>query len=196
MTFFDSIYDKLFNRTPSNNEVLSHQQLKRTEAEKASFSKWLQSEKSSTLLAAIHRAYHLKRTDIGSEIPVLLFRSVYANGFVVKNNEGIKDKEFTFLLDYFKHQLLQLGYRQAGSDSKVTAKDGFVLSIDKFYMKPPLQMEPPIDQLYGNISIELHKFNDQPNYIKLMASIYADRLYKIHDDFDELVELLLVPDSI
>jgi hypothetical protein len=57
-------------------------------------------------------------------------------------------------------------------------------------------MEPPIDQLYGNISIELHKFNDQPNYIKLMASIYADRLYKIHEDFDELVELLLVPDSI
>jgi hypothetical protein len=196
MTFFDSIYDKLFSRTASTNEVLSHQALKRTEVEKVNFSKWLQSGQSSNLLEAIHRAYHLKRTNIRSEIPVLLFRSVYANGFAIKNNEIIKDQEFAFLLDYFKHQLLQLGYRQAGSDSKVTAKEGFVLSIDKFYMKPPLQIEPPIDQLYGNISIELHKFNDEPNYIKVMASIYADRLYKKYEDFDELVELLLVPDAI
>lgn len=191
MTFFDTIYDKLFNKKVDENGVLSHQPLKRSKSELANFKKWLATEKCTDLIQNIHRSYHLKRTNIDTEIPILLFRSVYANGFAIKNSREIANIEYEYLLDYFKHQLIQLGYRQAGSDSKVTAKDGFVLSVDKFYMKPPLQTEPPIDQLYGNVSIELHKFNDQPNYLKIMASIYSDRLYKKHGDFDELIEHLL-----
>ncbi|GAB3329779.1 hypothetical protein GCM10027429_06140 [Marivirga atlantica] len=195
MSFFDAVYNKLFKKHEPNT-VLSHKALKRSEKERVSFKDWLQDDVSSTLLEKIHKAYHLKRTDIEGEIPILLFRSVYANGFAIKNNIEVSDRDFHFLLDYFKHKLLALGYRQAGSDSKVTAKDGFVLTVDKFYMKPPLQVEPPIDQLYGNIAIELHLMDDKPNYLKLMASIYSDRMYKEHQDFDELVELLLIKDAL
>jgi len=190
MSFFDTVYKKLFKSSAANS-VLSHKMLKRTPRQKERFDKWLLDEKSHALIQSIHKAYHLKRTDIESEIPILLFRSDYANGFAVKNNAVIADADFHHLLDYFRHKLLSLGYRQAGSDSKTTAKNGFVLTVDKFYMKPPLQAEPPIDQLYGNVGIELHLMDDQPNYLKLMASIYADRMYKPHQDYDELVELLL-----
>jgi len=195
MSFFDVVYNKLFKKHEPNT-VLSHKTLKRSEKQQANFKDWLASIDSQSLLEEIHKAYHLKRTDIDSDIPILLFRSVYANGFAIKNNERIGDQDFHYLLDYFKDKLLKIGYRQAGSDSKITAKEGFVLTVDKFYMKPPLQVEPPIDQLYGNIAIELHLMDDKPNYLKLMASIYSDRMYKEHEDFDELVELLLVKDAI
>ncbi len=195
MSFFDTIYKKLFNKHEPNT-VLSHKALKRSEKQKTSFSNWLGDNRSEMLIEKIHRAYHLKRTDINSDIPVLLFRSAYANGFAVKNSPEINNNDFHLLLDYFRHKLLALGYRQAGSDSKVTAKSDFVLTVDKFYMKPPLQVEPPIDQMYGNVAIELHLVDDQPNYLKLMASIYSDRMYKPHQDFDELVELLLVPNAL
>ena len=51
-------------------------------------------------------------------------------------------------------------------------------------------MEPPIDQRYGNISLELILYNDKPHYLKLMASVYSDRLYSEPESFSDLVELL------
>ncbi|MBK6265928.1 hypothetical protein JKA74_12870 [Marivirga sp. S37H4] len=186
MTFFDKIYHQLFSA--NKNKVLSHETLNRSEKEKERFADWIGNEKHHTLLDRIHHAYHMKLTDIKDEIPIVLFRSAYANGFAIKNNDEILNKSFPFLLEYFKLKIVELGYRQAGSDKKVSTKEGYVLTVEKYYLKPPLQVKPPIDQLYGNIAIELHLLNDTPNYLKITASIYSDRAYKSHLDFDEMVE--------
>lgn len=188
MTFFDKIYRKLF--LPEKNQVLNHQTLVRSEKEVKRFEQWLLDEKHHTLIDKIHHAYHLKLTDIKDNIPVVLFRSPYANGFAIRNNDEIRDKGFPMLLEYFKMKILELGYRQAGSDKKLSAIDSAVITVEKYYLKPPMQVEPPIDQLYGNIALELHYFNDIPNYMKLTASIYSDRMYQPHLDFSEMVEKL------
>lgn len=188
MTFFDKIYRKLF--PVENKLVLDHQTLVRSEKEKRRFEQWLLNGQHHTLLNKIHHAYHLKLTDIKDNIPIVLFRSPYANGFAIRNNEEIRDKGFPMLLEYFKMKILELGYRQAGSDKKLSAIDSEVLTVEKYYLKPPMQLEPPIDQLYGNIALELHYFNDIPNYLKLTASIYSDRMYQPHLEFSEMVEKL------
>lgn len=186
MTFFDKIYNQLFS--VKENQVLSHQTLNRSKKENNRFLDWIASNKHHHLLDSIHHAYHLKLTDISSEIPIVLFRSAYANGFAIMNNEQIMNKSFPFLLEYFKSKVLEIDYRQAGSDKKVSTVEGNVLTVEKYFLKPPLQVKPPIDQLYGNIALELHYSNDMPNYLKITASIYSDRAYKPHLDFDEMVE--------
>ncbi len=186
MSFFDKIYNQLFSS--KKNQVLSHQTLDRSKKEQSRFETWLSNKSHHEILDKIYHAYHLKLTDIKDEIPIVLFRSAYANGFAIRNNEQILNKSFPFLQEYFKKKIIDLGYRQAGSDKKVSAVESFVLTVEKYYLKPPLQVKAPIDQLYGNIALELHYLNDTPNYLKLTASIYSDRAYKPHQDFDDLVE--------
>ncbi len=188
MSFFDKIYNKLFS--DRKNQLLSHQTLNKSDKEMQHFEKWLAEGQHQDLMKKIYRAYHLKLTDNTDEIPIVMFRSKYANGFAIKNNDEILNKHFPFIMEYFKMKIVEMDYRQAGSDKKVQSVEDYVLTIEKYYLKPPMQVEPPIDQLYGNIALELHYFNDIPNYLKLTASIYSDRMYKPHLDFAEMVERL------
>lgn len=188
MTYFSSIYKKLF--PDKEDQVLSHETLKRSARQKERLDEWLKSREHEKQLDKIYHAYHMKLADIKDDIPVVLFRSPYANGFAIRNNDQIPNKNFPLLMDYFKIKVKTLGYRQAGSNKKVSSVDNQVITIEKYYLKPPLQVEPPISQLYGNIALELHYFNDIPNYLKLTASIYSDRMYKPHLDFQEMVEKL------
>jgi hypothetical protein len=44
--------------------------------------------------------------------------------------------------------------------------------------------------LYGNISLEKIRINQQPSYFKLLASVYSDRLYYDAKPFDDLMDRL------
>jgi hypothetical protein len=47
-----------------------------------------------------------------------------------------------------------------------------------------------ISQLYGNVAIEKITLNNQPNYLKVLATFYSDRLYQDPMPFEELVNQL------
>ena len=47
-----------------------------------------------------------------------------------------------------------------------------------------------MSQLYGNISLEKIRINQQPSYFKLLASVYSDRLYYDAKPFDDLMDQL------
>lgn len=138
----------------------------------------------------IFRAFHLKKTDIKDPIPIALFESDKANGFAIANCSTLLDSDYKMLLEHFKKQIIAIGYRQSGSNRKVTAEQDRVSTKEFYYLKPPIQMEPPIDQKYGNISLELILYDDKPHYLKLMASVYSDRLYSEPESFYDLVEKL------
>jgi hypothetical protein len=60
------------------------------------------------------------------------------------------------------------------------------------YLKPhPGQSTVKANQRYGNIMIELVTFNEKPQYIKLMANIYQDRLFTEALNFDDFVRAML-----
>ena len=189
MSFFEQIINKIFPKE-KKNVILSNEVLKRSQQEFDSYDEWHASDVSKEILDKIFRAYHLKKTDIKDPIPVALLESDKANGFAIANCSSLLDSDYKMMLEHFKKQILSVGYRQSGSNRKVTAEQERVITKEFYYLKPPIQMEPPIDQRYGNISLELILHNDKPHYLKLMASVYSDRLYSEPESFSDLVELL------
>jgi hypothetical protein len=86
-----------------------------------------------------------------------------------------------------------LGYRQVSLDRKFEEINDQVRLTEKFYFKPPLQvpiMGEIISQLYGNIALEKITIDNTPSYIKLLVTIYSDRLYKNPKPFDQFLDLL------
>ncbi|SMG44263.1 hypothetical protein SAMN05661096_03113 [Marivirga sericea] len=189
MSFFEQIIAKIFPKE-KKNMILTNEVLKRSQQEFNSYEDWYASDVSGKILEKIFRAYHLKKTDIKDPIPIALLQSDKANGFAVANCSSLLDSDYKMLLEHFKKQILAIGYRQSGSNRKVTAEQDRVTTKEFYYLKPPIQMEPPIDQRYGNISIELILHDDKPYYLKLTASVYSDRLYSEPESFSDLVEKL------
>jgi hypothetical protein len=189
MSFFEQIISKIFPKE-KRNVILTNEVLKRSQHDFDSYEDWYASEVSGKILDQIFRAYHLKKTDIKDPIPIALLQSDKANGFAIANCSSLLDSDYKMLLEHFKKQILAIGYRQSGSNRKVTAEDDRVTTKEFYYLKPPIQMEPPIDQRYGNISLELILHDEKPHYLKLMASIYSDRLYSDPESFSDLVEIL------
>lgn len=189
MSFFDQIINKIFPKE-KKNVILTNEVLKRSQHEFDSYDEWHSSDVSKEILDKIFRAYHLKKTDIKDPIPIALFESDKANGFAIANCSTLLDSDYKMLLEHFKKQILSIGYRQSGSNRKVTAEQDRVITKEFYYLKPPIQMEPPINQRYGNISLELILYDEKPHYLKLMASVYSDRLYSEPENFSDLVEKL------
>ncbi|WKV13310.1 hypothetical protein [Marivirga harenae] len=189
MSFFNQIVNKIFPKE-KKNVILSNEVLKRSQNEFNSYEDWHSSDVSNEILDKIFRAYHLKKTDIKDPIPIALFQSEKANGFAIANCSSLLDSDYKMLLEHFKKQVLSLGYRQSGSNRKVTAEQDRVLTKEMYYLKPPIQMEPPIDQRFGNISLELILHDEKPHFLKIMASVYSDRLYSEPENFSDLVEKL------
>jgi hypothetical protein len=189
MSFFEELVNKIF---PKNKKdiVLANEVLKRSRQEFDSYQDWAQSGLSKEILEKVFRAYHLKKTDIKDPIPIALFQSDKANGFAIANCHSLLNSDYKMLLEHFKKQVLTLGYRQSGSNRKVTAEEDRVITKEFYYLKPPIQMEPPIDQKYGNINLELILYDDKPHYLKVMASVYSDRLYSEPLNFEELVAVM------
>ena len=98
------------------------------------------------------------------------------------------------LFDYFKEQILQLNYKTYSSDIKTYTKGTIVESLSKYYLKPSLKSmlaDPPFNQEFGNISIELICQDDLPTLLKFSATVYNDRSYQAPKSFGALMQHLL-----
>lgn len=195
MSFFDNILKKVF----SNSEnpaigVAVHEVLTRNRREIKAFDAWKLSAVQAQLLEEIAHAYYYKKTGIRSDITIHLFQSAYANGFAVNYLPRIGKKHFQYLFDFFKDQVMRMNYRIANADRQIIDKKSYVETREKYFLKPPLHLQEadtPSEQLYGNISLEHVLADNQPQYIKVLVSIYSDRLYKHALSYDEFVERLL-----
>ena len=122
MSFFEHIINKIFPKE-KKNVILSNEVLKRSQHEFDSYDDWHASEVSKEILDKVFRAYHLKKTDIKDPIPIALLQGDKANGFAIANCSTLLDSDYKMLLEHFKKQILDIGYRQSGSNRKVTAED-------------------------------------------------------------------------
>lgn len=189
MSFFNQIYDKLFAR--NNSDILSKEVLNRSEKEITDYENWAKSQQSKQLLHRIKRAYHFRKTNIQDDIIIDILQTPYANGFAISELPEAEKQTYQWILEHFKEKILAEGYRQSGSDKRIKNKRTYLETTEKYYLKPPIQAKPPIDQKYGNILLELVLQDDKPMIIKVMANIYSDRLYTEALDFDDLARTLL-----
>jgi hypothetical protein len=190
--FLDDLFNKVFKpgaKQPVNykeNFTVKEEDFKELDS-------WMESEEASELFALIYKNYHFKRTNIQEFPEVHVFSSPYANGFAISFDPPFNSKSFALLFLAFSRRILDLGYRQVSLDRKFEEVNDEVKMTEKFYFKPPIQDLAEgelISQLYGNLALEKITVNNQPNYIKLLATVYSDRLYQNAGSFDELMDRL------
>ena len=191
-SFFEDVYNKLFKKQPPKQPVVT-ELLKRSERELAAYAAWESSSARKHLIEDLDRAYHLKRQQIESAMKVHILDSQYANGFAITYNQLFTPANFKFLFDYFKDQVLSMGYKLAQGDRRISDKETYEETIEKWYLKPQTSDfdQEQIDQRYGNVIIEFVSVNRNPSYMRLMANVYQDRLYAKAEPFEELFNNLV-----
>jgi len=189
MGVWEDLRDRLF---PRGGKLLWHEVISRPEKEEISKEAW--AKQIPNVLETLSKSYHYKKLDLKAPWQVHVFDSSSANGFALSFPKDLGKLGFQHLFDLLKEQVLTMGYKLANSDRKLTDKGQFVMTVERHYLKPKTrQFEPPVDQRYGNVLIELVKEDDAPQYIKVMASVYNDRMYQPAAPFHEFLEALFTP---
>ena len=187
MPMFDKIFDKIF---PKDQEVNVHEVLKRSPQFIKSFEEWKISAQAEDMKENISASYNDKLSSRPPVIDIEIYHSSYANGFIIYPQKRGIQLPLEFLMEYIKDVLETEGYRLVHSDRKMKETGKIVTELDKYYLKPPISHEIPIDQLFGNVIIELSYRNHEPSKFKLVANIYSDRLYGAPRNFEDLILLL------
>ncbi|MEM9324652.1 MAG: hypothetical protein AAGA85_03315 [Bacteroidota bacterium] len=194
MSFFDQVYEKLFPK--GNTQPVTVQKvLHRNERYMEEYSEW-QTKRRALIIKTINNSLQLSRKEIEQNPPVHLLSSKGSNGFALGYSEIYTSSELQFLLDWFAEKVLaNFRYKRANADITIVEKGKQVETIEKYYLKPKNDFDPPIDQQFGNILIENSLMDNQPNYLKFMANTYSDRNYTEARNLDELIDFLLKPDN-
>jgi hypothetical protein len=191
--FFDDLLKKIFPSKASNQALSVKENFSLKEKDLHDLETWDHTEDSKALYDLVYRNYHYKRAQINENPEVHVFSSVYANGFALSYGPPLDLNSFSLLFLGLSRRIIALGYEQVSLDRKLEEVNEQVKETEKFYFKPPLQLPQEgelISQLYGNISLEKIRINQQPSYFKLLASVYSDRLYYDAKPFDELMDRL------
>jgi hypothetical protein len=188
--FFDDLYQKVFKS--SEKIPLNHKEnfeLKELDSQVAET--WSKSKEGIEVLEKIYKSYAFKKLQLNESPQVHILDSKYAKGFAVTYEEPLTPETFSMLFLAFAQRVLALGYKQVSLDRKLEEINEQVRSTEKFYFKPPLQIPEEnalISQLYGNVAIEKITLNNQPSYLKILATFYSDRLYEDPKPFDEFLD--------
>lgn len=188
--FLDDLFKKVFK--PSEKAPMKvKENFTVKEIDQSDLDSWIDSEDSRALFSLIYKNYHYKRAGINDHPQVHVFDSPYANGFALSFEKPLDVKSFSRLFLAFSQRLLALGYEQVSLDRKLEEINDQVKVTEKFYFKPPLQIPVEgelISQLYGNVALEKVTVDNEPSYIKLLATVYSDRLYQDAKPFDQLMD--------
>ena len=191
--FFDDLLKKIFPARGSHQPLSVKENFLLKDKDLQDVEVWGHSEASKVLYDLVYRNYHYKRAQINESPEVHVFSSVYANGFALSYGPPLDVNSFSLLFLGLSRRIIALGYEQVSLDRKLEEVNEQVKETEKFYFKPPLQIPQEgalISQLYGNISLEKIRINQQPSYFKLLAAVYSDRMYHDAKPFDELMDRL------
>ena len=193
--FVKGILDKLFGRSQGANNPILSGKLIRNERYTEAYSKWQDSASKEDQLKKLSKAFEIADKGQQYEGNLQIYKTPQANGFFFNSGFTFPEEHYAFLIDHFKECLLGLDYRLYTSDTKTVENPNGIKTTERHYLKPGQidAIEFPIDQKYGNVSIELVKLNEKTSFVKLMAGVYSDRNYADPMPFSRLVERLFEP---
>lgn len=190
--YFEGLLNKVFgNSSPAGvshkeNFALTPERIQEVEY-------WLSEPSGEAMLNLLYNNYYFKKNQINESPQVHLFSTKYANGFAVTYEEPLTRESFNSAFHAFAGRILTMGYKQVSLDRKIEEKGGKVNEIEKFYFKPPLQIPEEgalISQLFGNVALEKVNTDNKPSYLKLLVTVYSDRLYQDAWPFDDFMDRL------
>lgn len=167
----------------------------REDAFKAYFNQWKKSKICRELLNELHGNFLNGEPLNGSSLDIDFHYSPGANGFSVydlnKDNKHDTDT-YRSLMDLFREKVISMNYRPYSSTFEERTFADKVTRKERHYLKPGAwNTEMPMEQIYGNILIELDLVNDEVDRLKVLATYYTGYDYKPADNFEELTTQLL-----
>lgn len=191
MGFPENLFNKLFPDRQQNKPVQVMELLRRNVQYRQAFDEWKINEESKVLVKEIERSYYLEKNQIQGKYTIHLFRSPAANGFALTQHPDLSPQVFQFLLDLWRDRILATGYRLANTDRQIRDKGAYVETTEKHYLKPPLtKNQPQAEQRFGNVLLEFVIRDQEPAYIKVLATTYSDRIFTPPKPFDDLLDQL------
>lgn len=179
----------------SPSQPTIHEVIHRSDEFLSQYENWKQSLIKHRLIDWLNHEYTLHTSspkDIDEALDFLNMPS--SKGFVIHvSKTDFKEKDITYLFDYLKEKILALEYRTQISDTRTYDRPNWVERADRHYLKPKPNFEDKtkMNQLYGNINIQLVWRNDKAYYLKLSATHYQDHLYQEAYPFKNLMNELL-----
>lgn len=187
---------KLLEKQETHKVPFIQAELKRTEKEIYDFEEWKDGQGFTDFNQIISEQFALSKEQKNIRSICTFMRRSTANGFVLyPSTVDLSAEEFRFYMDYLHQKVLGLGYRKYLSDYKQYVRKDHVQRIERHYVKPKLTRDPnatQANQRYGNITIELEFKDEEVKYLKLLASVYQDRLYSEPLPFEGLLEKVFI----
>lgn len=190
--FFKDFFKEAEESSPSKpifNEILA-----RSEQEKAAFENWkgsLPCRRFFDLLAAQYAIY--QSNPAGIDPAVTFLQSDSSKGFALHFDRlDFNRQDASHFFDLLKEKMLAVSYRPELSNVRSWSEKDWVQTVERHYLKPKKSWEEGkvIDQLFGNITIELTLRNDRPQLITFRATGYSDRLYAQALGFHDLMQAI------
>ena len=116
-----------------------------------------------------------------------------SSGFIVNlEKENVKLRDAQRFMDFLQEKVLSFNYKRQNSNYRLYTKNNKTEKIERLYMKPRLNVleDRKVDQLYGNVMIELTIREEKPLRLKFQVNRYSDRNYSDGLTFEQLMEAL------
>lgn len=184
------ILKQLFSKVEQSSvsNPVSHEILKRSEQHLTDYEYWKNTLTCKRMVDWLIAEYTVSRTNPqGLDDAVDFMDNPHAKGFILHYQSKQEESDYLFFLDFLKERILENGYRSYMSDVKSYTKNEEVETVQRHYLKPVPSFEPPVNQEFGNVTIELVFRNDKTKLLRLSAMPYSDRKYKKAREFSQLI---------
>lgn len=193
--FVQNILSRLFGsgEADSSSHIPVSESLIRSDNYLEEYRLWRESADLNRLRSLLRRMYDLTREGSSSHMGFRIYQTPQAEGFYADRGLGLRDVEFSFLIDYFRDVVREVGYRLYTSDRRHREVESGVEMVERYLLKPDHTEGRTVktDPLYGNISFETVTLNNKPEYLKVMVTRHSGRHFSKPQPFDKLVDLLL-----
>lgn len=189
MDWIDGLKNKLFGGAVQKTGQLHHALLKRSVAFKAKHSNWLISGQCRKQLQELNELLE-QEIRHGDTTELYLLRDAKATGMQLERPAHWPTDSLHHLMEAFREQVIDLGYRTQMSDLRISMNGEH---RERHYLKPVSGGDVPgaaIDQRHGNILIEVWGPENEAQHLKVLATVYHDRLYSPASSGMELLSLL------
>ncbi|MEX0966915.1 MAG: hypothetical protein WD077_06730 [Bacteroidia bacterium] len=192
MKFFDLIKNRFFPDPANPAQPVIHEVLKRRQLELQQYEEWKAGGERASLTEFLCTQYHRSKSEQEDQAMVRVLTTVSSKGFLLRFPASVQAAGFQHFFDLLKDKFLEDGYRLYASDRKIYNRKEFAETIERHYLKPSIErtMPFPLDQRFGNISVELVKINDRPTHIKLLCNSYSDAKYLDAQGMDEMMAVI------
>jgi hypothetical protein len=188
MDWIDRLKDMLFGEPVRQSGHLHHGPLKRSEEFLRRHERWLKSAARNKLLEHYREMLHQEQRTADTELH--LFGTEQATGVQITRSSFTSPEALRHLLEEFKDKVIAEGYRLHLSDHRISPKGE---ERERYYLKPSIasdKLDPPLPQRYGNVLIENWGNGRDPDHLKVLITVYNDRLYSAADSGMALINSL------